>query len=137
MMKEFAVVQNHSQLPALTVSLQELENARSDFWDAKPEATNSSPRFPKGHSLVEILHAPCEKLARQFYQQRIVYVQSNETLLLRFAYDYEVDLDRISSPLELLGWTLHLCGKNWMTTEHLHYFIEAVCQIKDFKVHMH
>jgi hypothetical protein len=59
----------------------------------------------------------------------------NETVLLRFAYDYEVDLDRINSEADLLNWTLHLCGKTWMTVEHLGHFIETVAQIKGFKVH--
>jgi len=49
-------------------------------------------------------------------------------------YDYEVDLDRIKSEAALLNWVLYLCEKTWMTTERLHFFIEAVGAIKKFGV---
>jgi hypothetical protein len=75
------------------------------------------------------------RLCDQFYQEQIVYVRTNNTVLLRFLYDYEVDLDQIKTEADLLNWTLHLCEKTWMSTERLHKFIEAVAQIKRFKVH--
>jgi hypothetical protein len=57
----------------------------------------------------------CLQLFEQFYRERIVYVRDRNVLLLRFEYDYEVDLDRIESEVALLNWILHLCEKTWIT----------------------
>jgi hypothetical protein len=135
-MTTFSSALDHDHLPDLTVSEEEIENAKSEFWDLPPNQDGTIPVFSKMHSIPEIADALYGKLSDQFYRQRIVHVKSNNVLLLRFRYDYEIDLDRIKTPLDLLGWALHLCGKTWMSTEHLHNFIETVCKIKKFNVHM-
>jgi hypothetical protein len=71
----------------------------------------------------------------EYYRQHIIHVRSNNTLLLRFQYDYEVDLDRIKTQGQLLGWVSHLCGKIWMTRERIHLFIEVVAAIQHIKIH--
>lgn len=75
------------------------------------------------------------ELFEQFYRERIVYARSNETLLLRFIYNYEIDLDEIETEGDLLRWVLHLCEKTWMTSERLHHFIEAVGTIKKLNIY--
>ena len=59
---------------------------------------------------------------------RIRIVRSNNVLLIRFKYDYEVDLDRIKTERDLLN-------KTWMTARHIDRFIEAAASIKHFNVH--
>lgn len=54
-------------------------------------------------------------------------------ITLKIAYPYHIELARIASKADLLGWTLHLCHKTWMDTEHLAEFIERVCKIKGWK----
>jgi uncharacterized protein YlzI (FlbEa/FlbD family) len=41
-------------------------------------------------------------------------------------YSYWIELTRIKTPRDLLEWTHHLNGKNWVTKEMLDDFIEAV-----------
>ncbi len=48
-------------------------------------------------------------------------------------YPYHIDLARIKSKADLLGWVLHLCNKTWMNTEYLGEFIKRVCMIKGWK----
>jgi hypothetical protein len=62
-------------------------------------------------------------------------VRCNNVLLLRFRYDYEIDLDEIKTERDLLAWALHLSGKTWMNTQRIGRFIEAVAQIKRLSVH--
>jgi hypothetical protein len=124
---EYGVAANLDSLPKLTVSQEWLVEARTEVF-----GTNDEMRLIPATRFVD---SDWSRLFEQYYRERIVYVRSNETLLLRFAYDYEVDLNRIESEADLLRWTLHLCEKTWMTTERLHFFIEAVAQIKKFNLH--
>lgn len=71
----------------------------------------------------------------QYYRERIVYVRSNNVLHLRLKYDYEVDLDRIKTPANLLNWVAHLAEKTWMSSEAIRRFIQAVAEIKGFNIH--
>lgn len=50
------------------------------------------------------------------------------------AYNCEVDLERINSLDNLLIWSRHLCRKNWMTTERLAKFMDAVAEIKSLNL---
>jgi hypothetical protein len=63
-----------------------------------------------------------------------VHNAENNTLVLKVWYEYEVDLDRIKSPKQLLGWMLHLGEKVWMDKELLLYFAQIVIHIKGWKV---
>lgn len=56
-------------------------------------------------------------------------------ITLNFQYPYEIDLNRISTPLHLVNWVAHLCGKTWMTRDRVYYFVEAVCKAKRWKIH--
>lgn len=57
----------------------------------------------------------------------------NRTLTIDAAYPYEVDLDRIQTPADLLEWVHHLAGKNWMSAPLLGEFIERTYAIKGWK----
>lgn len=63
------------------------------------------------------------------------YHKGNQTIVINLAYPYEIDLDRIETPCQLLGWVHHLSEKNWMTTIVLHWFIEKVSEIKKFDIY--
>jgi hypothetical protein len=72
----------------------------------------------------------------QWYDRRFIYCKDNETLLLCFLYPYEVDLDRITKPEDLLSWVNHLCGKVWMDTLAIREFIRRVSELKGFRCHL-
>ena len=55
-------------------------------------------------------------------------------LTIKIAYPYHIELARIKSKADLLGWVSHLCHKPWMNTEYLGEFIKRVCKIKRWKL---
>ena len=57
------------------------------------------------------------------------------TCTINIRYPYEVDLDRIRDERGLLQCALHLLEKNWMTPEHLAFFIRRVADFKKFDLH--
>src|SRR6516225_2389060 len=101
--RPYGVASSPEHLPPLIVSQQQVEQAHEKVFGTEDE----------------FRVVPWSTLFDRFYQERIVYVPSNETLLVRFRYDYEIDLERINSEADLLCWALHLCGKTWMNTERL------------------
>jgi hypothetical protein len=50
-------------------------------------------------------------IMENWYDRRFIYDRQNQTITLCFLYAYEVDLDRINNPEDLLSWVTHLCGK--------------------------
>jgi len=48
---------------------------------------------------------------------------------------YEIDLDRIQKPLDLVRWLHHMNDKVWFTALHNTMLIEAVCRTKGWKLH--
>lgn len=66
---------------------------------------------------------------------RIKFNRRNNTCTLLYRYPYEIDLDRITTPSDLLSWLLHLCEKNWMNTERLSEFAERVADFKGWRIH--
>jgi hypothetical protein len=52
-------------------------------------------------------------------------------------YLYWIDLDRISTPEQTLGWIRHLSKRNWqgMTAERIGNLIEALARRKDWQIH--
>ena len=44
-------------------------------------------------------------------------------LLTPSGYMYPIELSRISSPQQLIGWILHLSDKTWFTADHLRMLI--------------
>jgi hypothetical protein len=126
----YCIAQDFDHLPPLTVTSERLEKAHNEIFGGENDEIRAvSPSA--------FTNSKWSKLFEQFYRERIVYVRNLNVLLLRFQYDYEVDLDRIKSEAALLNWTLHLCDKTWMTTERIHFFIETVAAIKKFDVHRH
>jgi hypothetical protein len=122
--RRFGIAEDQGQLPVLTLTQEDV--------DAAHDETFGTDDDPKSVSLMAFVDSEWADLLEEFYRQRIVYVRSNEVMLLRFRYDYEVDLDRINTERDLLAWTLHLCGKTWMNTERVSRFSKAVAVIKDF-----
>lgn len=116
--KRYSVVADHDQLPAITISQEVVDAAYGDPGQIR--------------SIMFFCDSDWSRKFELFYQQRIVWVRSNNVLLLRFAYSYEVDLDRIKTERDLLAWTKHLVSKPWMGAERTEVFIEAVSDIKGF-----
>jgi hypothetical protein len=59
------------------------------------------------------------------------------TMTLHAAYPYEIELDRIQTPADLLGWTRHLCEKAWMDNVLLAEFVDRVAKIKGWTKLIH
>jgi hypothetical protein len=126
MNEHFSVVDDHEQIPELTVSEQDLEQAHIK--------TFGHPDKSKPVSPLTFLDSDWSRTFERFFQERLVYVRSVNVLLLRFAYLYEVDLDRLKTERDLLGWVLHLVDKPWMGPERTKVFAETVAGIKHFNV---
>jgi hypothetical protein len=118
-------VERLDQLPPFTISLEEVE--------ALEKEGKGSVDLPETVRFEDFGVGPEPR--NRYYDERIVRVWENNTLYLRFAGDYGIDLDRIRDERDLLNWTLHLCGKTWMTRSHLARFIETVSVIKGIYVH--
>jgi hypothetical protein len=116
----YSVVDDHPDVPPLTVSQEAVD------------AAFGNPHEPR--SIMFYADSDWSRKYQQFFQEHIVWVKSNNVLLLRFAYPYEVDLDRINTERDLLSWTRHLTGKSWMGAERTKAFIDAVADIKGFDV---
>jgi hypothetical protein len=123
----FGIAAAHEQLPVQTITQKDVDAAHDLVFGSGRENPRCVP-------LTAFADSEWSRAIEQFYRERIVHVTSNNVMLLRFAYDYEVDLDRIKTERDLLAWTLHLCGKTWMNTERISHFIEAVTAIKHFRV---
>lgn len=74
------------------------------------------------------------------------YVSPDDGIDLRFhgwivltwgGYPYEIELSRIKTPKNLLGWVAHFGGKSWaeMTPWKVGRFITTVCEIKGWSIH--
>ncbi len=76
--------------------------------------------------------ADCLKTIRDT-AARFKHKKRNSTLLISTelnGYQYEVDLDRINEPIDLIAWTRHLNEKRWFDHRMLNHFIVMVCEIK-------
>ena len=120
--KRYSVAANHDRLPELTVSQEQV-----DLAFGPPDS---------GHSPIFYCDSEWSRLFHQFFRQRMNHVRFSNVLLLRFAYPYEVDLDRIHAECDLLAWVLHLVGKPWMGAERVEIFADAVAHIKGFNIHL-
>lgn len=75
-----------------------------------------------------------ERRHRDRLDKQLKYHRESNIIEINVVYYYEVDLDRIKTTENLLGWVEHLCAKNWMTTELMREFVLLVCEIKGWKI---
>jgi hypothetical protein len=125
--RHYGIASDYDHLPPLTISQEWSDEAYEEVFGGEDEIR-----------LVSVSSSADSNWARlfdQFYSQRIVHVLNINVLLLRFEYDYEIDLHEINSKAALLNWVLHLTEKVWITTQRLHFIIEAIADIKGFNVH--
>jgi hypothetical protein len=47
---------------------------------------------------------------------------------------YDITLEEIPTPLDLLRWVVHLSEKNWMDAERLGVFVQEVAQAKKWTI---
>lgn len=64
-----------------------------------------------------------------------VWLDGNYVVLDCPPTTYEVQLSRIQTPLNLLGWCDQLMEKNWITVRMLERFIAIVCSEKGWEIH--
>jgi hypothetical protein len=119
--RNYSVVE--SELPPIALSLEEVKERERLMGEQFGFAMNGSQ-----------LEEYC-KPREEYYRERIVYARSNNVLHLRFKYDYDVDLDRIKTPANLLNWVAHLAEKTWMSGESIRRFIQALAEIKGFNIY--
>jgi hypothetical protein len=124
--RRYGVAPDPEHLPKLTVTQEDVDAAYTEVFGTEDEI--------RAVPVSAFINSDWSRLSDRYYRERVVHVLSNRTLLLRFDYDYEVDLDEINSEADLLHWTLHFREKVWMTTERLGCFIETVAAIKHLKV---
>jgi hypothetical protein len=102
--RRYGITPDVDHLPKLTVSQKWVDEAHHEGFGAGDQI--------RVVTVSALFNSNWSRLSDQFYRERIVYVRSNKTLLLRFRYDYAIDLDRICCEGDLLHWILHLCGKS-------------------------
>ena len=82
-----------------------------------------------GEDLWELIKSEEEKLGKQ------VYI-AEPNMVINVEYPYEIPLAECDTPERILGWSAHLCGKTWMTTEALERFIYLACGHHGLKLTM-
>lgn len=52
-------------------------------------------------------------------------------------YEYEVEMSRITTPTQLLGWVYHLGGKEWAgcTPYNIAQLVDAVAKRRGWNIH--
>ncbi|QIF04314.1 hypothetical protein [Roseimicrobium sp. ORNL1] len=75
------------------------------------------------------------KPIREEMSRLIQFHEDNNTITLHAGgYSYEVDLDQITEPIQLVGWAHQLCRKTWMRTDIAAAFIKMVCTSKGWQI---
>ena len=77
-----------------------------------------------GKSVSLTLLSPDEIIAMKF-PEVIRHHGHYIELLHSNGYGYPIEHERMNSGPKVLGWIHHLCGKNWITREHLRAFVLA------------
>lgn len=63
------------------------------------------------------------------------YVEKDNTVYIGPYFQYPIDLDRIKTPLNLLGWVEHISSKTWVSKRLIHNFVVTVCKVKKWKIY--
>ena len=59
--------------------------------------------------------------------EKIVYIDNGCIVLdVKGRLKYDIDLDRIRTQEDILGWIAQLSGKNWFTSEYLWHFLNTI-----------
>ena len=84
----------------------------------------------------DLMVCPVEANVRPISNKENAFTYNEELncIIILIAYPYEIDLDRIATKSDLLGWTVHLSEKTWMTTKYLSTFVKKVCLIKGWDI---
>lgn len=112
-----------AKLPPITVTWDEAQQPWKDFKAGHPGPGGFGTSCSAGE-----LCAVDTSLEERFFEERLVV--AGGILHVRFAYDYEIELSRIKTPLHLIRWTLHLAEKTWMKKRFLEAFIKEICKAK-------
>jgi hypothetical protein len=62
------------------------------------------------------------KIEREWQDK--IYVE-NGCLVLNIIYPYQIELNRIDTPLKLLAWIGHLLEKNWVSRDVIYWLIRT------------
>jgi hypothetical protein len=112
------------RLPKPTIPWREVEQRRAQWMAKHADPLSGGYSYP----LLDILNY--DDGSDTYFAERLVYNPQLNVLYLNFRYDCAIDLDRIQTRISLAGWARHLCGKNWVTIDHIDEFLKVVCEIK-------
>ena len=63
-----------------------------------------------------------------------VYIQG-DYLVLNIRFPYEIELDRIDTPIQAYEWIIHLIEKNWVTREVLRSMVDVLQKHFGYNLH--
>jgi len=67
-----------------------------------------------------------------------LFSMDDKWLTLKFGgYDYDIELSRITTHMDLLSWIHHICGKTWAGLDpfQIYYLIEAVSKKRGWNLY--
>lgn len=71
--------------------------------------------------------------------KRCLSVEENYVVLRDWreesGFTYDIEWDRLKTPLELLGWVSHLSQKNWLCLIQLGRFVDLVASRNKWNIH--
>lgn len=73
-------------------------------------------------------------LARYKAQKPKIKIEDG-SVIIYYEYPYVIDLERLQTPIQLLGWVNHLMEKNWMTKLRLYHFMSIVAKHQGFDLY--
>lgn len=72
---------------------------------------------------------------RQGVLARGLVITDDYITLLWCRPKYDIALDRLETPTQLLGWVHHLADKNWMDLQRMQYFVEQISRMRGWDIH--
>lgn len=101
--------------------------------DNKKDRQESAPLAPgslKFMSITEFMKIP--RKPNDFHYETIDGREWVTVNWSRNKYDYDIEMNRIRTPLGLLQWIAHMGKKGWpgMTSSEIAAFIESICHNK-------
>lgn len=62
------------------------------------------------------------------------YIEDDQ-IIMNVNYEYVIELNRCSTPEEILGWVEHLCSKGWITLKVIRRFVNLASNAHNIAIH--